>query len=264
VSINALLVDDDSSIRSIIARILTRKFDLLTIHECADGLAALEALSCEQYAFMILDLSMPIMDGFDVLESMRATPGLVNMPVIVMTGVNDESMVRRILSVGVTDYILKPLRPTQLCERVARLIKAPLAIGGALLRHGLPVRRLELFGRGFILVVDGNEDFRTLAERILSPLCHVETASSGLEAVQKCLRESPQAVLVGTDLGIFGGEQLARKLRTGMVATGTTIVALETASNIERSEVSGAFDAVIERSLDAEVLLTEIRSLAGR
>jgi CheY-like chemotaxis protein len=260
----ALLVDDDPSIRAVISRILMRQFDTLDLVECKDGVEALEELTRDTYAFILLDLSMPNMDGFDVLESLRATPSLGTLPVIMMTGVNEEHTVRRILSVGVTDYILKPIRPAQLCERVGRIMaKSTTAMAERRDLHEAPFTKLELNARTHVVVADGSDEFRQFFRQMLSPVCRVDTTSSGLDAFQRCMLHAPYAVFIGSDLGAVGGEMLARKLHTNAKLAGIRIIGIEPQSSLEDARRRGTREAVIARSLVPEVFLDGLNALLG-
>src|SRR4030095_11001867 len=68
-SVRTLIADDDSSVRGLVRRGLTRQFESLDIVECENGLAALELLTSGEFDLVLLDVSMPLMDGLDVLRS---------------------------------------------------------------------------------------------------------------------------------------------------------------------------------------------------
>ncbi len=118
-----LLVDDDATVRTVMYRILSRQFSF-DIDLCKDGPEALEKLSTEEYALVMLDVTMPMMDGMDVLQSIRLNPETHHIPVIMITGLSDQRLVKQALREGISDFILKPVRPTELCERVARVLES--------------------------------------------------------------------------------------------------------------------------------------------
>ncbi len=76
ISIHALVVDDDPNVRDVVCRLLTRQFEGLRVTQATNGLEALDKLSRESFAIALLDLTMPLMDGFDVLETVRRDPAL--------------------------------------------------------------------------------------------------------------------------------------------------------------------------------------------
>lgn len=117
-----LLVDDDATVRTVMHRILSRQFSF-DIDLCKDGPEALEKLSTEEYDLVLLDVTMPMMDGMDVLQSIRLNPETHHTPVIMITGLSDQRLVKQALREGISDFILKPVRPAELCERVARVLE---------------------------------------------------------------------------------------------------------------------------------------------
>jgi DNA-binding response OmpR family regulator len=263
----ALLVDDDPGIRAIIARILVRSFEQLEIVECENGIEALEALSRQDYALMLLDIVMPVMDGFDLLERVRRVPATANLPVIMMTGMHDEKTVRRILSVGVTDYVLKPVRPTQLSDRVSRILtrQATVEQPPAVATASQPgFRPLELSSRARVVVADGDPDFRQFLQKSLSSRCQVEMAASGVEAFQRCVRQPPEAIFVGSGLGLIGPDILVRQLRGQARMSQLRIIGVEPARTLVQARKRGHFEAVIPRSFVADVMDEAVRSLVRR
>jgi DNA-binding response OmpR family regulator len=259
----ALLVDDDPSIRAVITRILNRQFEQVQIVECQNGMEALEELSRDSYAMVLLDLAMPVMDGFDVLEGLRRSPATARIPVIMMTGVNDEATVRRILSVGVTDYILKPVRPGQLCDRVSRIV-AQLTPDDHQDAHHIAFVPLELTGETRVLIADGDNDFRQFFRKALVQKCRVEAADSGLDAFQRCLQQPPDVLFVGSDLGLVSGEILVRKMRDHSRLAEIRLIGIEPQKTLVHARKRGLYEAVILRTFVTDVFDEAINSLLRR
>lgn len=116
-----MLVADDSSLsRTVLARIFCEDF---TIAEVANGAAALGYLD-EHYSevsILLLDLIMPVMDGFETLEHIRSNPDYKNLPVIVIAQPGDASE-RKALSLGADDFIAKPFDDGIVMRRVLNVI----------------------------------------------------------------------------------------------------------------------------------------------
>jgi DNA-binding response OmpR family regulator len=259
----ALLVDDDPSIRAVITRILSRQFEQIQIVECQNGVEALEELSRDAYSLVLLDLAMPLMDGFDVLESLRRSPATSAIPVIMMTGVNDEATVRRILGVGVTDYILKPVRPGQLCERVSRIVGklAPEDMDEA---HHAAFAPLELTSKTHVLIADGDHDFRQFFRKAMMQRCTVDTSGSGLDAFQSCLHQPPDVMFIGAGLGLVSGEILVRKLRDHARLSQIRVIGIEPQNTLVQARKRGIYEAVILRTFVSDVFDEAVNSLLQR
>ena len=105
-----LLVDDDPSVRRLLKRWITQQLEAEVI-EATDGLEALVSLRANSDIDLVLtDLSMPIVDGFEMIQVIRADALLTHAEVVIITSVCIESRVRKALSLKVSDYILKPLQ----------------------------------------------------------------------------------------------------------------------------------------------------------
>ncbi len=118
-----LLIIDDSSInRAILRMILGDEYDVL---EAENGREALRILSGELggVSAALLDLSMPEMDGYEVLRRMQNDPDLSIIPVIVTTSDADIETEVKALSLGAHDFIVKPYHPTVIKHRVENTIK---------------------------------------------------------------------------------------------------------------------------------------------
>lgn len=87
-----------------------------------DGQDALEAALADQPDLVILDVKMPGMDGFEVLDRLRKDARFSRTPIIMLTSLGQEADVVRGFGLGADDYILKPFSPTELTARVRRLL----------------------------------------------------------------------------------------------------------------------------------------------
>lgn len=119
-----LVIDDDAYIRSGLRRLLVRKY-AAEVAEASDGVVGLQCLREVQYDLVLLDLHMRTMDGMDTLRAIRRSPKLGSMPVMMLTGDSDESIVAAALTLGVQDFLIKPVDATILFERIdAALVRA--------------------------------------------------------------------------------------------------------------------------------------------
>ncbi|HEU5162503.1 MAG TPA: response regulator, partial [Thermoanaerobaculia bacterium] len=89
----------------------------------ADGREALERARALVPDAMILDVNMPYLDGFEVLAAMRNESALQDVPVIILTSVQQESDVVRGFALGADDYVVKPFNPMELLARLRRIVE---------------------------------------------------------------------------------------------------------------------------------------------
>jgi PAS domain S-box-containing protein len=106
--VRVLIGDDDSSVRHLLRRFLEHDCGALT-DDVPDGPQVLDRLTKGAYDLVLLDLQMPEMDGAETLAAIRRSPRYGQQKVIILTGRNDERMVRDVVALGVTDFIAKPL-----------------------------------------------------------------------------------------------------------------------------------------------------------
>ena len=113
-----LLVAEDNRVNRLL---LVRSLELLGHQVVAvdDGRKALEALRAQRFDLLLLDLGMPEMNGFDVLEAMAGDPELREVPVVVTSAVEAVEKVARCIELGADDYLHKPVDPVLLRARVA-------------------------------------------------------------------------------------------------------------------------------------------------
>jgi adenylate cyclase len=112
-----LVVDDDEGNRYTLTRRLAREgfSDLTTAN---DGREALDLLAARPFDLVLLDIMMPNMNGYEVLEHMKANAELRHVPVIMISAVDDIESVVRCIELGAEDYLPKPFNPILLRARV--------------------------------------------------------------------------------------------------------------------------------------------------
>ena len=112
-----LIVEDVKLNREIIKRILCNEYDIL---EAQNGQEALNIMDDKAAGLsaVLLDLSMPVMNGFEVLSHMRADPKLKQLPVIVTTGQTEDSSEVKALQMGANDYVSKPYNAAIIRQRI--------------------------------------------------------------------------------------------------------------------------------------------------
>jgi CheY-like chemotaxis protein len=116
-----LVVDDNSMNRIMLSRYITRLGYQATLVE--NGRQALEKLQGEPFDLVLLDLEMPEMDGYQVLEHLKADPRLRDIPVIMISAVEELESVVRCIELGAQDYLPKPFNPVLLRARLTACLE---------------------------------------------------------------------------------------------------------------------------------------------
>jgi adenylate cyclase len=111
-----LVVDDNEMNRDLLSRRLTRQGHVVVMAE--NGLQALEKVAQQPFDLVLLDVMMPEMNGYEVLEHIKSAPHLRHIPVIMISALDDIDSVVRCIELGAEDYLFKPFNPTLLKARI--------------------------------------------------------------------------------------------------------------------------------------------------
>jgi two-component system, chemotaxis family, chemotaxis protein CheY len=255
-----LLVDDSLTIRTLIRRSLADVRDVEII-EAANGVDALTQIARRRFDLVVLDMNMPVMDGLEALEALRAAPDYAALPVVMLTSEKNEALVRRLVELRITDFLSKPLSPEVLTHRLTRVIGR--------LREGdrLPVMAAEQAGRR-TLIVEQDPDRRHFLLTALAGHYTLTEADSAAAALQVCMAEGAprfDVVLAGPHVGLPPVEMFVAKIRAlAKGAPGRVI-------GVVPKGVGGAdprrllFDAVVENSSVPEIFLADLdRAISGQ
>lgn len=117
-----LVVDDDPILREFAACNL--KSDKVSVVTAADGAEALHLLNRLEFDIALVDLDMPVMDGFELMGLVRADSALKHLPIIVATGREDMESVDRAYAAGATSFVVKPLNWRLIEHQLSYVLRA--------------------------------------------------------------------------------------------------------------------------------------------
>ncbi|KMO40813.1 histidine kinase [Methylobacterium variabile] len=220
-----LVVDDDPATRDLLARFLRRDgFQVVTAEDGRAGLAKARALRPRA---ILLDVTMPHMDGWSVLRALRADEELGATPVVMVTVLDEQNLA---FSLGATDYLHKPVEWGQLREVMERF-KPTLS-------------------EGPILVVDDDADAR---ERMTALLTRegwrVASAENGLAGLEAVAARRPGLILLDLMMPELDGFGFLRRLRARPEWRDIPVVVL-TAKDItaeDRRQLAGQADRILQK-----------------
>jgi putative two-component system response regulator len=116
-----LVVDDDRRIRTVLADILTAEG--YQARQAGNGLEALEAMEQWPPDVVLLDINMPVMDGLEAIQRIKANPAMKHIPIVIVTGIDDTEARLEGLRLGADDFLLKPPHVPELTARVRSLVQ---------------------------------------------------------------------------------------------------------------------------------------------
>jgi adenylate cyclase len=220
-----LVIDDDESVRDLMQRYLQQEG--LAVVTAANGLQGLQLAKEVQPVAITLDVMMPEMDGWSVLEALKADPLLSEIPVILVTMVDDKS---KGYALGAVDYVTKPVDRESLAGLFARIQSMP--------------------GSGPVLVVEDDEGARELLRRELEreglEVVEAENGRIGLERVAEI---TPRLILLDLIMPEMDGFEFVENLRQHPARVSIPIVVI-TGKNLlaeDRERLNGHVRMVLQK-----------------
>jgi len=238
-----LLIDDDVTIHDLIRRFL-HKEGFRTV--CAQsGMEGIDLARKLQPSIIVLDVMMPTMDGWSVLTRLKGDPEVANIPVVMLTMVDNKEMG---FSLGVDDYMLKPIERSGFVS-VLRKYCTP---------QGAPV----------VLVVEDDAVTRELMRSTLEKEEFIVVdACSGVEGLQKLITTKPAVILLDLMMPEMDGFQFAREVRSRPEWQDIPILVM-TAKDItseDRARLDGHVSRILQKgACSREELLAEISARITR
>ncbi|MFA7306197.1 MAG: HAMP domain-containing protein [Hyphomicrobium sp.] len=258
-----LIVDDDSAERMSIAELL--KNDDVEILTAADGADALKALKEHSIDCVVLDLKLPDMSGFEILEQMCGSPAMRDIPVVVFTGrelSNEED--HKIRQLARTVVVKGVESPERLLDETALFLHRVIA--------ALPAEKRELLsrlhgtddylvGRKVLLVDDDARNIFALSSLLERRGMNVLTATTGREAIETLNSTDVSIVLMDIMMPEMDGYQTMQRIRGSDKHQRLPIIALTAKAmkgDREKCLEAGASD-YLAKPVDTEQLLSALR-----
>ena len=238
-AIKILAIDDDYEVLDLLCRML--RDHGFEVHTATTGQQGLELARELRPAAITLDVMMPKMDGWAVLAALKADSELCEIPVIMLTVIEERGAA---VALGASDYLLKPIKRKQLLAVLNRRTAETTA----------PV-----------LIVDDKPDQRELLRRILDHEgVEVMEAANGAEALAKVDARRPSLVLLNLMMPEMDGFQVVETLRSSPENSDIPVVAItgKSLTDEERERLKGWMVNTIEkRSIPEEQLFDRVREL---
>ncbi len=259
-----LTVDDSRAIRSIVVKqIKELGFEADEAENGQDGLQKLEACI---YDLVVLDVTMPVMDGPEMLKQMRA--GGNNTPVLMLTSESKRSTIADVMKAGIDDYILKPFKPEELAGKIRKALKlgdaprgpSPMMGAGGEASAPAPSAAASALGaaaaRQFIdvLVVDDMENVHKKLRQMLPPHISLRGASSGSAAIAECRDNMCRVILVDSDMPDVNSATLVGQLRLLQPHAAFLSLTLRTSQDAEKEAKTQGLDGVMFKPFDRNLL----------
>ncbi len=247
-----LTVDDSKTVRIIVKKAF-KLYDC-EILEAANGVEGLAVAAKENPSLVLLDITMPVMDGVEMLTKLKSDPNLKGIPVIMLTAEGGRDHVLKIAKIGVRDYIVKPFKEDVLVQKVGRIIDLkPISEA--------PTKAKSIFDPANILVV---EDKPAILEQITNGLKHTPWQVKGVattgEAIDTCGSTAVDLIMISLSLPEESAFTLFRVLRANLKTKYTPIFGLvvKTDTGTQQQAQQVGFTALATKPLDLDELEAKI------
>ena len=118
----ALIVEDDPYIGRLLTFLLEKEGFAPVL--ASDGRAGEDAIASDTpFAILLLDVMLPLVNGYELLQQARRMPAREGVPIIMLTAKSQEGDIVRALDLGANDHLVKPFQPNELKARIRRLVK---------------------------------------------------------------------------------------------------------------------------------------------
>jgi two-component system, cell cycle response regulator len=247
-----LTVDDSKTVR-IIVRKAFKGYDC-DILEAGNGVEGLAIASKEMPDLILLDVTMPVMDGVEMLTKLKSDASLKAIPVMMLTAEGGRDNVLKIAKIGIRDYVVKPFKEEALIEKAGRIIDLkPLS--------DTPQKVRSIFDPADILIV---EDKPAIIQQIQDGLRHTPWKVQGVatqgEAIDTCSRTPPDVVIVSLSLPEETAFTLFKLLRANSKNKYTPIFALAVKTELgqQQQALTVGFTSIITKPMDMGDIETKI------
>lgn len=180
-----LIVEDEQIVRTLLSRMILKKFPYCTIIEAKNGLEGLTAVENESPDVIMLDVRMPMMNGYEVLSVLKKSQRHKNTPVFVITNDRERNVVVKFMQMGIAGYLLKPLDAAVIYARLGKILED-------LRTASVPV----VTTKKSIILIDSDPLFRSFFTATISPFCTVRTTDNLPEAIRMIAERRPTDICI--------------------------------------------------------------------
>ncbi len=268
--LSMLVVDDNASNRRVVRGLLFAAG--VTVDEAAgadEGLAAMRAAAAAHtpYALAILDAQMPVRDGFQLAEIIRADPSLKVTRLLMLTSAGQRGDAQRCRELGIDGYLTKPVSRADLLDMVAGILGRPEGTPDTghevVTRHRIAESRRHLT----ILLAEDNQVNQEVAATMLRKRGHhVDVVGTGTQAVAQASRSHYDVILMDIQMPEMDGLDATRAIRAMPACADLPIVALTAHALVDERQrcLAAGMNALVTKPFKAFELFAAAEGWGAR
>lgn len=235
-----LVIDDDPTVHELMSRFLRKEGYLVEV--AAGGVAGINRAREMRPDAITLDVMMPDMDGWSVLNALKADPELADIPVVMLSMIEDKNMG---FALGASDYLTKPVQR----DRVASVLR----------------RFLDDGGEKRVLIVEDDENIREMIANMLKKAdWMVDEASNGRHALEVMAEYQPSLILLDLMMPEMNGFDFLAELQKNSDWESIPVVVLtaKELTKVDHQKLRGHVEKILKKGMySREELLSQVRTL---
>lgn len=265
-----LIIEDDTFLGDALSQKLkSEEFDVMLAHDGLQGNALIKTFHPD---LILLDIILPNMNGYEILEAKQKDPAIADIPVIIVSNSGQPVEISRALTLGVKDYLVKAqFDPEEVLTKVRGQFQKnenPSA-GVKSLESVLnqPSAEVSLEGKKIIWVEDDQFLNDIISRKLSATKCIFFNATEGEEALRIISKEIPDVIMLDIVLSGMDGFEILRKIKNDPKIKHIPVMLLSNLgqqSDIEKGKTLGAARFLVKASVTPSEIIDQIKEvLAG-
>lgn len=239
-----LVVDDDMATLEIMTQYLR---DIAIVTTVSGGRQALEHVRQYPVDLILLDVEMPLMDGFLTLEQLRNIEECINVPVILVTGHKDKATIINSCLMGIDGYLVKPVEKSTLINKVTEVYES----------------RISKDNRKTVLLIDDDLPYLKQLNTMLNQAYNVVMINSAKLALNYLMKNTPDVIILDYQMPLYNGANVMNMIQKNSVGRPIPIIILSGA--LDRAALHECYaynpSACLAKPVTKEVLIENIENV---
>ena len=255
-----LIIEDEKTLLEAIAKKL--EVENYLVEKALDGQEGLEKVKKNKPDLILLDILMPRVDGFGVLEALNKDPNLSDIPVIIISNSGQPVEIERAMSLGVKDYLIKAeFDPQEVIVKVKNVL-------GKTNKDEEGKEGDKKIGAK-VLIIEDDQLLRSLcSKKLLMEGYDVDTAIDSQQGIEKVSKNKPEIILLDLVLPGMSGFEVLKivKANPDKKIADTPVIILSNLgqeSDIKKGKELGAVDYLIKATTTTDEIVEKIKSILG-